>query len=61
MKYRVRLKETRYGSVTVQARSPEEAKLLAQNPSKICVGPVSLHADHCMILVQNELDRREAQ
>ena len=39
----------------------EEAKLLAQNPSKICVGPVSLHADHCMILVQNELDRREAQ
>lgn len=38
----------------------EEAKLLAQNPSKINVGPVSLHADHCMILVQNELDRREA-
>lgn len=31
MKYRVRLKETRYGSVTVQARSPEEAKLLAEN------------------------------
>jgi len=39
----------------------EEAKLLAQNPSKINVGPVSLHADHCMILVQNELDRREAE
>ena len=39
----------------------EEAKLLAQNPSKICVGSVSLHAAHCMILVQNELDRREAQ
>lgn len=31
MKYRVRLKEIRYGSVTVQARSPEEAKLLAEN------------------------------
>lgn len=31
MKYRVRLKETRYGSVTVQARSPEEAKLVAEN------------------------------
>ncbi len=39
----------------------EESKLLAQSPSKIRVGPVSLHADHCMILVQNELDRREAQ
>ena len=31
MKYRVRLKEIRYGSITVQARSPEEAKLLAEN------------------------------
>ena len=31
MKYRVRLKEIRYGSVTVQARNPEEAKLLAEN------------------------------
>ena len=31
MKYRVRLKEIRYGSVTVQARSTEEAKLLAEN------------------------------
>lgn len=38
----------------------EEAKLFAQNPSKINVGPYSLHADHCMILVQNELDRRLA-
>ncbi len=45
-----------------QDLTPAEAeKLLAQNPSKINVGPVSLHADHCMILVQNELDRREAQ
>lgn len=31
MRYRVRLKEIRYGSVTVQAKSPEEAKLLAEN------------------------------
>lgn len=38
----------------------EEAKLYAQNPAKICVGPYSLHADHCMILIQNEMDRREA-
>ena len=38
----------------------EEAKLLSKNPSTINVGPYSLHADHCMILVQNELDRRIA-
>ena len=39
----------------------EEALLFAKNPEKICLGPHSLHADHCMILVQNELDRRQAQ
>ncbi|MCQ2070440.1 MAG: tRNA (pseudouridine(54)-N(1))-methyltransferase TrmY [archaeon] len=38
----------------------EETKLLSKEPSKISVGPISLHADHCMILVQNELDRRLA-
>ena len=38
----------------------EEKKLLEQGPSTINVGPYSLHADHCMILVQNELDRRQA-
>lgn len=38
----------------------EEQCLLAKNPAKISVGPISLHADHCMILVQNEMDRREA-
>ena len=38
----------------------EEKKLLEQSPSTINVGPYSLHADHCMILVQNELDRRQA-
>lgn len=38
----------------------EEAALLALSPSKICLGPYSLHADHCMIVVQNEVDRREA-
>lgn len=36
----------------------EEAVLMAQNPAKICLGPISLHADHCMILVHNEMDRR---
>lgn len=39
----------------------EEALVVSKTPLKICVGPVSLHADHCMILVQNEMDRREAQ
>ncbi|AGI47912.1 hypothetical protein TALC_00917 [Thermoplasmatales archaeon BRNA1] len=39
----------------------EEKALLAHSPAKISVGPVSLHADHCIILVQNEMDRRCAQ
>lgn len=38
----------------------EEQALLGYGPDKICIGPRSLHADHCMIIVQNELDRREA-
>lgn len=39
----------------------EEEEIFGGYPSeKICLGPRSLHADHCMILVQNELDRREA-
>jgi len=27
---------------------------------KISLGPVSLHANHCMIIVHNEMDRRFA-
>ncbi|MHC1570952.1 MAG: hypothetical protein ACXQS9_03775 [Methermicoccaceae archaeon] len=27
---------------------------------KLSVGPLSLHADHCVVLVLNELDRLEA-
>ena len=38
----------------------EEQILLSYSPDKICIGPRSLHADHCMIIVQNDLDRREA-
>lgn len=38
----------------------EEAKLLSFEPDKINIGPVSLHADHCMIIVHNEVDRRSA-
>ena len=38
----------------------EEAELLSYSPDKICIGPNSLHADHCMIVVHNDMDRREA-
>jgi tRNA (pseudouridine54-N1)-methyltransferase len=37
----------------------EESILLGRSPSKISIGPLSLHADHCIIIVQNELDRRK--
>jgi len=36
----------------------EEEAVMACGPSKICLGPISLHADHCMIVVLNEVDRR---
>ncbi|MDR0334753.1 MAG: hypothetical protein LBH69_02570, partial [Methanomassiliicoccaceae archaeon] len=36
----------------------EEETLMAYGPSKICLGPLSMHADHCMIVVHNEIDRR---
>jgi len=39
----------------------EEQTLLSYSPDRICIGPYSLHADHCMIIVQNELDRRTAE
>ncbi len=38
----------------------EEEILQSYSPDKICIGPYSLHADHCMIIVQNEVDRRSA-
>ena len=38
----------------------EEELLLSHSPDKICIGPYSLHADHCMIIVHNEFDRRSA-
>ncbi|MBR6037492.1 MAG: tRNA (pseudouridine(54)-N(1))-methyltransferase TrmY [Candidatus Methanomethylophilaceae archaeon] len=37
----------------------EEADLLSYSPDRICIGPCSLHADHCMIVVHNDMDRRE--
>ena len=36
----------------------EESELLSYDPDKIRIGPLSLHADHCMIIVHNEADRR---
>ncbi|MCL2607654.1 MAG: tRNA (pseudouridine(54)-N(1))-methyltransferase TrmY [Methanomassiliicoccaceae archaeon] len=38
----------------------EERILMECEPSKLCLGPLSLHADHCMIIVHNEIDRRRA-
>lgn len=36
----------------------EEEVLMAYEPKKISLGPISYHADHCITLVHNELDRR---
>lgn len=38
--------------------TPEEESIIKDAGSKkINIGPVSLHADHCIVLVNNELDR----
>lgn len=40
----------------------EEEEILAQyQPMKVSLGKKSLHADHCIVLVNNELDRRASQ
>ncbi|MCL2891012.1 MAG: tRNA (pseudouridine(54)-N(1))-methyltransferase TrmY [Methanomassiliicoccaceae archaeon] len=38
----------------------EEEAVMSCSPSKICLGPLSLHADHCMIVVLNETDRQRS-
>lgn len=38
--------------------SEEESQLLSHTPGVICLGPISYHADHCIIIMNNELDRR---
>jgi tRNA (pseudouridine54-N1)-methyltransferase len=38
----------------------EEETVMSCDPSKISLGPVSLHADHCMIVVLNETDRQRS-
>ncbi len=39
----------------------EEEIMSAYDFDRICLGPVSLHANHCMIIAHNEMDRRRAQ
>ncbi len=36
----------------------EEQKIMDAGAQSINVGPLSLHADHCIIMVNNELDRK---
>ncbi|MBC7107652.1 MAG: tRNA (pseudouridine(54)-N(1))-methyltransferase TrmY [Methanomassiliicoccales archaeon] len=36
----------------------EEELLMNYSPLKISLGPISYHADHCITIVNNELDRR---
>ncbi|MGE4577163.1 MAG: tRNA (pseudouridine(54)-N(1))-methyltransferase TrmY [Candidatus Methanomethylophilaceae archaeon] len=37
----------------------EESFLLERSPAKICLGPRSLHANQCVVVVHNEMDRAE--
>jgi tRNA (pseudouridine54-N1)-methyltransferase len=36
----------------------EEEALMEYQPAKVRLGPISYHADHCITVVNNELDRR---
>ena len=39
----------------------EEEAIMSSYPfDKISLGPLSLHANHCMVVVLNEMDRRNA-
>ena len=40
--------------------SDEEGLLLRYKPKVVNLGPISYHADHCITIVNNELDRRSA-
>ncbi len=39
-------------------KAEEEAELLSRDPLKLTLGPLSYHADHCITIMLNELDRR---
>ena len=41
-------------------REEEEKALMVHDPLVLSLGPRSLHADQCITIVHNELDRREA-
>jgi tRNA (pseudouridine54-N1)-methyltransferase len=42
--------------------TPEEEMLIEQADAKVVsLGPTSLHADHCIVLINNELDRIEKE
>ena len=38
----------------------EERIFESHDPDRINLGPKSLHANHCIVVVHNEMDRREA-
>lgn len=41
--------------------SEEEEEIMSRYPyDKISLGPVSLHANHCMVIAHNEMDRRRS-
>ncbi|MDD2438755.1 MAG: tRNA (pseudouridine(54)-N(1))-methyltransferase TrmY [Methanosarcinaceae archaeon] len=42
-------------------REEEEAQLLKAGAKIISVGPLSLHSNHCISLIHNEMDRLEAK
>lgn len=39
----------------------EEKILMTYSPRKISLGPISYHADHCLTIMNNELDRRSGR
>jgi len=39
-------------------RDDEERIIMGYSPDIISIGPLSLHADHCIVLLHNEMDRR---
>ena len=60
MKYRITLRETRYGSVTVDADSPQEAKIMADEAYK--EGKVNwIDANLQLDTLKKEIDRGEEE
>jgi tRNA (pseudouridine54-N1)-methyltransferase len=36
----------------------EEDLLMDHDPVKVCLGPISYHSDHCVLIANNEMDRQ---